>query len=69
MDTLADQYLACVNRPTTAAAVRASLGLDLLTAAIQELSEKFQRLGAMFVDEQFVLALSVPAVAGREPHA
>ena len=65
MDTPADQYLACVNRPTAAAGVCASVGLDLLTAAIQELSEELQRLGAMFVDEQFVLALSVPAVAGR----
>jgi hypothetical protein len=26
--------------------------------------EEFQRLGLMFVDEQFVLALAVPAVAG-----
>ena len=65
MDTPADQYLACVNRPTAAAGVCASVGLDLLTAAIQERCGEFQRLGAMFVDEQFVLALSVPAVAGR----
>jgi hypothetical protein len=65
MDTLADLYLACVNRPTTAAAVRASLGLDLPTAGIHELFEEFQRLGLMFVDEQFVFALARPAVAGR----
>jgi ribosomal peptide maturation radical SAM protein 1 len=64
-DTLADLYLACINRPTTAAAVRASLGLDLPAEDIQELFEEFQRLGLMFLDEQFVLALAVPAVAGR----
>ena len=28
------------------------------------LFEEFQRLGLMFVDEQFVRALAVPAVAG-----
>jgi ribosomal peptide maturation radical SAM protein 1 len=64
-DTLADLYLACINRPTTAAAVRASLGLDLPTEGIQELFEEFQRLGLMFLDGQYVLALAVPAVAGR----
>jgi hypothetical protein len=40
-------------------------GLDLPTVGIQKLFEEFQRLGLMFVDEQFVLALAVPAVAGR----
>ena len=64
-DTLADLYLACINRPTTAAAVRASLGLDLPAEGIQELFEEFQRLGLMFLDGQLVLALAVPAVAGR----
>ena len=64
-DTLADLYLACIDRPTTAAAVRASLGLDLPAEGIQEIFEEFQRLGLMFLDEQFVLALAVPAVAGR----
>jgi ribosomal peptide maturation radical SAM protein 1 len=64
-DALADLYLACINRPTTAAAVRASLGLDLPTEGIQELFEEFQKLGLMFLDGQFVLALAVPAVAGR----
>jgi ribosomal peptide maturation radical SAM protein 1 len=64
-DTLADLYLACIDRPTTAAAVRASLGLDLPAEGIQELFEEFQRLGLMFLDEQLVLALAVPAIAGR----
>jgi len=64
-DTLADLYLACVSRPTTAAAVRRSLGLHLPAEGIQEVFADFQRLGLMFLDEQFVLALAVPAIAGR----
>jgi ribosomal peptide maturation radical SAM protein 1 len=64
-DTLADLYLACMNRPTTAAAVRRSLGLDLPAEGIQEVFGEFQRLGLMFLDEQFALALAVPAVTGR----
>ncbi len=64
-DTLADLYLACINRPTTAAAVRRSLDLHLPAEGIQEVFEEFQRLGLMFLDEQFVLSLAVPAVTGR----
>jgi ribosomal peptide maturation radical SAM protein 1 len=64
-DTLADLYLACVNRPTTAAAVRRSLNLRLPAEGIQEVFEEFQRRGLMLLDGQFVLALAVPAVAGR----
>ena len=64
-DTLADLYLACVNRPTTAAAVRRSLDLRLPAEGIQEVFEEFQRRGLMFLDGQFVLALAVPAVARR----
>lgn len=64
-DTLADLYLACVNRPTTAAAVRRSLGLELPAEGIQEVFEEFQRLGLMFLDSQFVLSLAMPAISGR----
>lgn len=64
-DTLADLYLACADRPTTAAAVRRSLNLDLPPEDIRQVFEEFERLGLMFLDEQFVLALAVPAVAGR----
>ena len=64
-DTLADLYLACVSRPTTAAAVRCSLGLGMPEQGVQEVFEEFQRLGLMFLDGQFVLALALPAVAGR----
>lgn len=64
-DTLADLYLACINRPTTAAAVRRSLDLHLPVEGIQEVFEEFQRQGLMFLDRQFVLALAVPAITGR----
>ncbi len=64
-DTLADLYLACINRPTTAAAVRRSLGLRLPEQGVQEVFAEFARLGLMFLDGQFVLALAVPAVTGR----
>jgi ribosomal peptide maturation radical SAM protein 1 len=64
-DTLADLYLACINRPTTAAAVRRSLGLRMPEQGIQEVFEEFQRLGLMFLDGQLVLALALPAITGR----
>ena len=63
--TLADLYLACSNRPTTAAAVRRELGLHLPAEAIQELFGAFQERGLMFVDGQFVLALALPAAKAR----
>ena len=64
-DTLADLYLACNNRPTTAAAVRRELGLRLPVEAVQEVLEEFQKRGLMFLDGQFALALALPAVKTR----
>jgi ribosomal peptide maturation radical SAM protein 1 len=64
-DTLADLYMACSNRPTTAAAVRRKLGLRLPAEDIQEVFHEFQRRGLMFIDGQFALALSLPAVKAR----
>jgi len=64
-DTLADLYLACASRPTTAAAVHRSLNLRLPAEGIQEVFEEFQRRGLMFLDGQLALALAVPAVTGR----
>ena len=64
-DTLADLYLACTDRPTTAAAVRQELDLPLPVEAVQEIFEEFQKRGLMFLDEQFALALAVPAVKAR----
>jgi ribosomal peptide maturation radical SAM protein 1 len=64
-DTLADLYLACVDRPTTAAAVRQELNVALPVEAVQEIFAEFHARGLVFLDEQFVLALAVPAVKGR----
>jgi ribosomal peptide maturation radical SAM protein 1 len=64
-DTLADLYLSCSNRPTTAAAVRRELGLRLPVEAVQEVFEEFQKRGLMFLDGQFALALALPAVKRR----
>ncbi len=64
-DTLADLYLACVDRPTTAAAVRRALGLRLSAEDIREIFEEFRKRGLVFLDGQFALALALPAVKGR----
>jgi ribosomal peptide maturation radical SAM protein 1 len=64
-DTLADLYLACSNKPTTAAAVRRKLDLRLPQEGIQEIFAEFERRGLMFLDEQFALALSLPAIKSR----
>jgi ribosomal peptide maturation radical SAM protein 1 len=64
-DTLADLYLACSNRPVTAAAVRRQLDLKLSAEAIMEIFCEFQQRGLMFLDGQLALALAVPAVGPR----
>ena len=64
-DTLADLYLACASRPTTADAVRHKLDLQLPTEAIQEVFEEFRSRGLMLLDEQFALALALPAIKAR----
>ena len=64
-DTLADLYLACVDKPTTAAAVQRKLGLRLPAEAVQEIFEEFRQRGLMFLDGQFALALALPAVGSR----
>jgi ribosomal peptide maturation radical SAM protein 1 len=63
--TLADLYLACGNRPTTAAAVRHDLHLRLSAEDIQEVFEEFSERGLMFLDGKFALALALPAVKAR----
>ena len=64
-DTLADLYLACGTKPTTAAAVRRKLDLRLPEEAIQDVFAEFERRGLMFIDGQFALALALPAVKSR----
>jgi ribosomal peptide maturation radical SAM protein 1 len=62
---LADIYLACTDRPTTAPAVSEQLGRALPTEAVREAFEEFQRRGLMFGDGTLSVALALPAVAGR----
>lgn len=63
--TLADLYLACTDRPVTAAAVRRELGLRLSAGAVQEVFTEFGRRGLMFLDGNLALSLALPAVPGR----
>jgi hypothetical protein len=64
-DTLAEIYLACEDRPITAAAVRDRLRLDLPVGAVEEVFAEFGRRGLMFLDGSLALALALPAVPGR----
>ncbi|HEV7899118.1 MAG TPA: RiPP maturation radical SAM C-methyltransferase [Planosporangium sp.] len=64
-DTLADIYLACGDRPTTASAVRDKLRLDLPVSAVEDVFGEFQQRGLMFLDDSLAVALALPAVAGR----
>lgn len=63
--TLADLYVACSSRPTTAAAVQQKLDLRLAPEAVHELFAAFQQRGLMFLDGQLALALALPAVKAR----
>ncbi len=62
---LADIYVACSDRPTTAAAVRDRLGLRLPVGGVEEILAEFHRRGLMFLDGRLALALALPTVAGR----
>jgi ribosomal peptide maturation radical SAM protein 1 len=62
---LAEVYLACVDRPITAPAVRARLGDDRPVGEIEEALAEFGRRGLMFLDGSLAVALALPAVAGR----
>jgi ribosomal peptide maturation radical SAM protein 1 len=63
--SIADIYLACGDRPTTAAAVRSRLGGAVPTGTIEEVFHEFQQRGLMFVDGTLALALALPAITGR----
>lgn len=63
--TIARIYLACSDRPRTAAAVRESLGLSQPAEFVQEIFAEFCRRGLMFADESVALALALPAAPGR----
>jgi ribosomal peptide maturation radical SAM protein 1 len=62
---LADIYLACTDRPATAAAVRERLRLDRPDGFVEEAFQEFGRRGLMFRDGTLAVALALPAVAGR----
>jgi hypothetical protein len=63
--TLAGIYLACADRPATAAAVRDRLRLRQPAGFVEEVFAEFQRRGLMFCDDMLAVALALPAVAGR----
>jgi ribosomal peptide maturation radical SAM protein 1 len=62
---LADIYLACADRPTTAAAIRDRLPQTCSVTVVEEALEEFQRRGLVFRDDTLALALALPAVPGR----
>jgi ribosomal peptide maturation radical SAM protein 1 len=62
---LADIYVACSDRPTTSAAIRDRLALDLPPEAVREILIEFQRRGLVFLDGSLAVALALPAVTGR----
>jgi ribosomal peptide maturation radical SAM protein 1 len=64
-DTLADIYLACSERPTTATAVHTRLNLDMPVEAVEDAFSQFQERGLMFLDGNLALALALPATPGR----
>ncbi|WP_328996467.1 hypothetical protein OG394_17625 [Kribbella sp. NBC_01245] len=59
VNTLAEVYLACSERPTTAEAVRRKLGLPV--EVVEEAFAGFAERGLMFQDESFAVALALPA--------
>jgi ribosomal peptide maturation radical SAM protein 1 len=63
--SLADIFLACGDRPTTATAVHRRLGLDLPVEEVAEALTEFGRRGLMFLDGSQAISLALPAVRGR----
>jgi ribosomal peptide maturation radical SAM protein 1 len=63
--TLADIYLACSDRPTTAAAVHRKLGLDLPVQAVRDALRQFADRGLMFSDGDLALSLALPCPPDR----
>ena len=62
---LADIYLACSDRPTTAPAVRDRLGGQVPLETVQEAFDEFAKRGLMFLDGSLALSLALPKVPGR----
>ena len=64
-DRLAAIYLACVDRPRTARAIRRELDLAMPVAVVQSALHRFADRGLMFLDEDLAIALALPATPGR----
>jgi len=64
-DTLAAIYLACVDRPRTANAVRRELDLAVPAATVRAAFARFAERGLMFLDDDLAIALALPATPGR----
>jgi len=64
-DTLADIYLACVDRPTTAEAVHTKLRLSPPVQAVRDAFAQFRDRGLMFLDGSLALSLALPASPHR----
>jgi hypothetical protein len=64
-DSLAAIYLACSERPTTAAAVSRRLGTAVPPAAVESAFSQFAARGLLLRDGDLALALALPAVRGR----
>jgi ribosomal peptide maturation radical SAM protein 1 len=62
---LAHMYLACTQRPRTAAAVRRGLPPGLSEDDVREAFQEFRQRGLMFLDGDLALALALPAMPGR----
>jgi hypothetical protein len=58
---VADLYLACCDRPVTAAAVRERLGLRESVEGVQHVLDEFAEAGLVFTDGPLTVALAVPA--------
>lgn len=61
----ADIYMACADRPRTAASVHKRLDRPVDVGEVAAVLAEFSRLGLVFLDEDRALALAVPAVGGR----
>jgi hypothetical protein len=61
----AEVYLACSERPRSAAAVHDELGLDVGVGEVRQLFDEFEQLDVMMLDGDHALALALPAIAGR----
>ena len=62
-DRVARIYLACVERPRTAAAVHREL--DVPVTVVEDAFRRFADRGLMFLDDDLAIALATPATPGR----